>query len=193
MNYEEEYEKLETQKIAFQRSYKQVYEENKDLKHENGKLKEERESMISDFKKQLGLVRMFKDEINELKQENEKLKEELLQSDCVKASVLGDREEYKNRIVELTKENKALRLQADTYFDEWQSDRSLFGFLIDHNVEFSIEDHGDVKVIEIGDWTEIHIVDNKYSVYHLRPCKSPITKEFKSEKEVVNYLSNGVA
>lgn len=154
--------------------------------------REERESMISDYQKKLDLVHMLKDEINELKQENEKLKEELLQSDYVKASVLSDREEYKNRIIELTKENKALRLQADTYFDEWQSDRSLFGFLIDHNVEFSIEDHGDVKVIEIGDWTEIHIINNKYSVYHLRSCKSPIIKEFKSEKEVVNYLSNGV-
>lgn len=114
--------KLETQKIAFQRSYKQVYEENKDLKHEN----------------------------------------------------------------------KALRLQSDTYFDEWQSDRSLFSFLIENNIEFSIEDHGDVKIIEMGNWTEIHIIDSKYSVYHLRPCKSPIIKEFKSEKEVVNYLSNGV-
>lgn len=149
MNYEEEYEKLETQKIAFQRSYKQVYEENE-------KLKEERESMISDFKKQLGLVRMFKDEINELKEEN-----------------------------------KTLRLQSDTYFDEWQSDSSLFGFLIENNVEFSIKDYGDIKVIEIGDWTEIHIINSKYSVYHLRPCKSPIIKEFKSEKEVINYLSNG--
>lgn len=149
MNYEEEYEKLETQKIAFQRSYKQAYEENE-------KLKEERESMISDFKKQLGLVRMFKDEINELKEEN-----------------------------------KTLRLQSDTYFDEWQSDSSLFGFLIENNVEFSIKDYGDIKVIEIGDWTEIHIINSKYSVYHLRPCKSPIIKEFKSEKEVINYLSNG--
>lgn len=98
----------------------------------------------------------------------------------------------KDEINELKQENKALRLQADTYFDEWQSDSSLFGFLIENNVEFSIEDYGDVKVIEMGDWTEIHIVDNKYSVYHLRPCKSPIIKEFKSEKEVVNYLSNGV-
>lgn len=185
MNYEEEYEKLKTQKIAFQRSYKQVYEENE-------KLKEERESMISDFQKMLDLKRMLKDEIYELKQENEKLKEELLQSDYVKASVLGDREEYKNRIIELTKENKTLRLHSDTYFDEQQSDRSLFGFLIEHNIEFSIEDCGDVKVIEMGDWTEIHIIDNKYSVYHLRPCKPPIIKEFKSEKEVVNYLSNGV-
>ena len=35
----EENEKLETQKIAFQRSYKQVYEENKDLKHENKALR----------------------------------------------------------------------------------------------------------------------------------------------------------
>lgn len=131
-------------------------------------------------------------QLDEYKAENEKLKEELLQSDYVKASVLGDREEYKNRIIELTKENKALRLQSDTYFDEWQSDSSLFGFLIENNVEFSIEDYGDVKVIEMGDWTEIHIIDNKYSVYHLRPCKSPIIKEFKSEKEVVNYLSNGV-
>lgn len=156
MSYEEEYEKLKTQKIAFQRSYKQAYEENKDLK-----------------------------------QENEKLKEELLQSDYVKASVLEDREEYKNRIIELTKENKALRLQADTYFDEWQSELSLSGFLVEHNVEFSIESYEDVKFIEIGDWTEIHVVDNKYSVYHLRPCKSPIIKEFKSEKEVVNYLSKG--
>ena len=34
-----ENEKLETQKIAFQRSYKQVYEENKDLKHENKALR----------------------------------------------------------------------------------------------------------------------------------------------------------
>ena len=98
----------------------------------------------------------------------------------------------KDEIYELKQENKALRLQSDTYFDEWQSDSSLFGFLIENNVEFSIEDYGDVKVIEMGDWTEIHIVDNKYSVYHLRPCKSPIIKEFKSEKEVVNYLSNGV-
>ena len=131
-------------------------------------------------------------QLDEYKAENEKLKEELFQSDYVKASVLEDREEYKNRIIELTKENKALRLQSDTYFDEWQSDSSLFGFLIDHNVEFSIEDCGDVTVIEMGDWTEIHIIDNKYLVYHLRPCKSPIIKEFKSEKEVVNYLSNGV-
>lgn len=41
MSYEEEYEKLKTQKIAFQRSYKQVYEENRDLKQENEQLKEE--------------------------------------------------------------------------------------------------------------------------------------------------------
>lgn len=36
---EEENRKLETQKIAFQLSYKQVYEENKDLKHENKALR----------------------------------------------------------------------------------------------------------------------------------------------------------
>ncbi|HJG02958.1 MAG TPA: hypothetical protein K8V99_00055 [Megamonas funiformis] len=35
----EENRKLETQKIAFQLSYKQVYEENKDLKHENKALR----------------------------------------------------------------------------------------------------------------------------------------------------------
>lgn len=35
----EENEKLKTQKIAFQRSYKQAYEENKELKHENKALR----------------------------------------------------------------------------------------------------------------------------------------------------------
>ena len=165
------------------------------LKRENEKLKEikqEKEQLEEAFQYQLEKRLEYFNKYQELKEENEKLKEELLQSDYVKASVLGDREEYKNRIVELTKENKALRLQSDTYFDEWQSDSSLFSFLVEHNVEFSIEDCGDVKVIEMGDWTEIRIIDNKYSVYHLRPCKSPIIKEFKSEKEVVNYLSNGV-
>lgn len=159
-------------------TYKSVKEQRDQYKKENEQLREQFDYMNQSYMK--------------LYEENEKLKEELLQSDYVKASVLEDREEYKNRIIELTKENKALRLQSDTYFDEWQSDSSLFGFLIEHNVEFSIEDCGDVKVIEMGDWTEIHIIDSKYSVYHLRPCKSPIIKEFKSEKEVVNYLSNGV-
>lgn len=41
----EENRKLETQKIAFQRSYKQVHEENEKLEHENRELKDKIERL----------------------------------------------------------------------------------------------------------------------------------------------------
>ena len=41
----EENEKLETQKIAFQRSYKQVYEKNEKLERENRELKDKIEGL----------------------------------------------------------------------------------------------------------------------------------------------------
>lgn len=80
----EENEKLETQKIAFQRSYKQVYEENKELERENNNLKQS----VSEYK---GYAESHVANYLELKA--------------------------------LEHENKALRLQSDTYFEQWQNEK----------------------------------------------------------------------
>lgn len=117
MSYEVDYISwLERQKERLTFKYNKMKEENEQLKEENEKLEQ-----IRDFKD--SALKGADIKIKTLERENEKLKEELLQSDYVKASVLSDREEYKNRIIELTKENKALRLQSDTYFEQWQNEK----------------------------------------------------------------------
>lgn len=97
-------------------AYKSVKEQRDELQLQNIGLKKELNYRNESY------TELF-EAYERLERENEKLKEELLQCDYVKASVLGDREEYKNRIVELTKENKALRLQSDTYFEQWQNEK----------------------------------------------------------------------
>lgn len=71
--------------------------------------KEERESMISDFQKKLDLVSM-------LKEENRKLETQKIAFQRSYKQVYEENEKLEH-------ENKALRLQSDTYFEQWQNEK----------------------------------------------------------------------
>lgn len=60
-----------------------------------------------------------------LEQENEELKQAFHYQ-------LEKRLKYFNKYQQLKHENKALRLQSNTYFDEWQSVKNLYNTLTNH-------------------------------------------------------------
>lgn len=89
------------------------------------KMMEERDTLIDDIDWQ-------QKKIERLERENEKLKRENRRKHY---SANENNKYYKelwNRTEEYRKENNALRLQADTYFDEWQSVKKQYTTLTDH-------------------------------------------------------------
>lgn len=86
-----------------------LFKENFELEQQRDQLKEERESMISDFQKKLDLVRM-------LKEENRKLETQKIAFQRSYKQVYEENKDLKH-------ENKALRLQSDTYFEQWQNEK----------------------------------------------------------------------
>lgn len=93
-------------------SYEAVKKQRDQLKQENKKLKEEIDTS----------------QVSRLIAEKEQLKQELEDFHYTRLK----HKEIKQQITALKHENKALRLQADTYFDEWQSVKNLYTTLTSH-------------------------------------------------------------
>lgn len=89
-------------------------------------------------KKRLNLLQLIDDlkvlrEKNEkLEEENEKLKKDNLELDDTLSVMSEDYSELSDENRQLKKENKALRLQANTYFDEWQEAKKNYITLTYH-------------------------------------------------------------
>lgn len=82
-----------------------------DMEKQRDQYKEERDTLIDD-------LAVLKANISRLERENHDLK---------KRNAL-----LMNTVDDLDKENKALRLQANTYFDEWQNVKNLYTTLTNH-------------------------------------------------------------
>lgn len=100
--YKEENEQLREQFDYRNQSYMKLYEENEQLKEEKSKLEQIREIKDSALKGADIKIKALERENHNFKKRNALLM---------------------NAVDDLDKENKALRLQADTYFDEWQNEK----------------------------------------------------------------------
>ncbi|MBU6132169.1 hypothetical protein [Staphylococcus xylosus] len=115
---------------------KELTEENKKLKEQidtsqvsrliagNYQIKAERDTLIDD-------IAVLKANISRLERENEKYSEHIGELQAQQ----GSREYTKvleKENLEYFKENKALRLQTNTYFDEWQNVKKQYSTLTDH-------------------------------------------------------------
>lgn len=86
-----------------------LFKENFELEHQRDQYKSERDTLIDD-------IAVLKANISRLERENEKLSSLLdVKDNAFKGA---------DRIIKNQKhENKALRLQSNTYFDEWQNEK----------------------------------------------------------------------
>ncbi|MFG0930400.1 hypothetical protein ACF91D_06700 [Staphylococcus sp. 231237_7MaSpsaltlick] len=80
--------------------------------------KSERDTLIDD-------IEVLRANNKRLERENEKL-DKTVETCCEEYNRIGERSKS------LEQENKALRLQANTYFDEWQTVKKLYNTLTDH-------------------------------------------------------------
>ena len=80
--------------------------------------KAERDTLIDD-------IAVLRANNKKLERENEKL-DKTVETCCEEYNRIGERSKS------LEQENKALRLQANTYFDEWQTVKKLYNTLTDH-------------------------------------------------------------
>ncbi|MEB7752545.1 hypothetical protein NGB00_02050 [Staphylococcus pseudoxylosus] len=117
--------KLEQERVRLNNKLNQIYEyahqmEGKwhDAVKERNQYKAERDTLIDDIKK-------LRERNKQLEENNEQLNEIFNYQE-------NKKKEYFNEIVKLEKENKALRLQANTYFDEWQNVKNLYTTLTNH-------------------------------------------------------------
>nr|WP_253901231.1 hypothetical protein [Staphylococcus xylosus] len=72
------------------------------------------------------------DDVKNLRERNEQLEENNDQLNEIFNYQENKKKEYFNEIVKLEKENEALRLQSNTYFDEWQTVKNLYTTLTNH-------------------------------------------------------------
>lgn len=87
-------------------AYKSVKEQRDQYEEENEQLREQFDYMNQSYMK--------------LYEENEKLINQIEDNDL---ELLENVRHYSIKCKDLEKENKALRLQADTYFEEWQNEK----------------------------------------------------------------------
>ena len=112
--HKKENEQLREQFDYMNQSYMKLYEENEKLKKEK-KVNRTKASLLTG-------IEMLKEENEKLERENEKYSEHIRELQAQQ----GSREYTKvleKENLEYFKENKALRLQADTYFEEWQNEK----------------------------------------------------------------------
>lgn len=104
----------------------------KTVEHQRDQYKSERDSLIDD-------IAVLKANISRLERENELLMKErdyyngrykTVHANEVEAR--KDKNEFMKQKCLLEKENKDLRLQSNTYFDEWQTVKNLYTTLTDH-------------------------------------------------------------
>lgn len=105
--------------MSYEADYNSWLERQKErLTFKYKKIKAERDTLIDD-------LAVLKANISRLERENEKLSSLIdVKDNAFKGA---------DRIIKNQKhENKALRLQADTYFDEWQNVKNLYTTLTNH-------------------------------------------------------------
>ncbi|MFQ3904470.1 hypothetical protein ABLV98_15525 [Staphylococcus sp. 50Mo3-1] len=101
---------------------------NKRLEQELKRRREEERNLEAKLSAQLSMKRDLEKENKHLKERINKA-EELIKGNIETLKMYGG---ITSKNYELEKENKALRLQADTYFDEWQTVKKQYTTLTNH-------------------------------------------------------------
>ena len=74
-------------------------------------------------KEQTEMIDEMRQNIKELTEENEKLSEQYNKMIAERNSLIDDLSWYKAKVNRLERHNKDLRLQSDTYFEQWQNEK----------------------------------------------------------------------
>lgn len=76
-------------------------------------------------KEQTEMIDEMRQNIKELTKENEKISEQYNKMIAERNSLIDDLSWYKAKVSRLERHNKDLRLQSDTYFEQWQQHKAL--------------------------------------------------------------------
>lgn len=89
------------------------------LSEQYNKMLEERNSLIDDLP-------WYRAKVSRLEREKEEIKESHIKH------ITNMENYYKDRLQKLKQENKTLRLQSDTYFEQWQQHKALNNEISQH-------------------------------------------------------------
>ena len=76
-------------------------------------------------KEQTEMIDEMRQNIKELTEENEKISEQYNKMIAERDTLIDDLSWYKAKVSRLERHNKDLRLQSDTYFEQWQQHKAL--------------------------------------------------------------------
>ena len=76
-------------------------------------------------KEQTEMIDEMRQNIKELTEENEKVSEQYNKMIAERDILIDDLSWYKAKVSRLERHNKDLRLQSDTYFEQWQQHKAL--------------------------------------------------------------------
>ena len=76
-------------------------------------------------KEQTEMIDEMRQNIKELTEENEKMSEQYNKMIAERDTLIDDLSWYKAKVSRLERHNKDLRLQSDTYFEQWQQHKAL--------------------------------------------------------------------